>query len=107
MIIRTVSYTHLLEVRDLCRKLLSGIRVRHHHTLFHFLYDRNLRCILMVPIKWFMFRQRQMVGIEDQCIARDPRLRLVGLGKTAIDHEELSVALDRTLACLLYTSRCL
>ena len=54
----------------------------------------------MVPIKWFMFRQRQMVGIEDQGIARDSRLRLVGLGKTAIDHEELSVALDRTLAIL-------
>ncbi len=49
----------------------SGIGIRDHHTFFHFLYDRDLRCILMVPIKWFVLRKRQMVGIEDQGIARD------------------------------------
>ena len=54
----------------------------------------------MVPIKWFMFRQRQMVGIEDQGIARDSRLRLVRLGETAVNDEELSISLDRTLAVL-------
>ena len=54
----------------------------------------------MVPVKRLVLRQGEMVGIEDQGVARDSRLRLLGLGKTAIDHEELSVALDRTLAIL-------
>ena len=54
----------------------------------------------MIPVKRFVLRKRQMMGIEDQGITCDPRLWLVGLGKTAIDHEELSVALDRTLAIL-------
>ena len=45
-------------------------------------------------------RQGEVVGIEDQGVARDSRLRLVRLGKTAVNNEELSISLDRTLAVL-------
>ena len=38
---------------------------------------------------------------EDQGVARDSRLRLVRLGKTAVNNEELPFPFDRTLAVLL------
>ena len=54
----------------------------------------------MVPVKRLVLRQGEMVGIEDQGVARDSRLRLVRLGETAVNDEELSISLDRTLAVL-------
>ena len=54
----------------------------------------------MVPVKRLVFRQGKVVGIEDQGVARDSRLWLVRLGKTAVDDEQLSISLDRTLAVL-------
>lgn len=54
----------------------------------------------MVPVKRLVLRQGKVVGIEDQGVARDSRLRLVRFGKTAVNNEELSISLDRTLAVL-------
>jgi len=54
----------------------------------------------MVPVKRLVLRQGKVVGIEDQGVARDSRLRLVRLRKSAVNDEELSISLDRTLAVL-------
>ena len=54
----------------------------------------------MLRIKGLVLRQGQMTGIEDQRIAGDPCLWLVGLGKAAVDDEQLSVALYGALPIL-------
>ena len=47
-----------------------------------------------------MGHQTHPVGIDYQRIARDPGLILIGLGKSAVDDQQLAAALDRRLPFL-------
>ena len=58
-------------------------------SVLHRLFDR---------LKRFMRRKHQTVGIIDQRISRNPRLRLVGLGESAVNNEQLPAAFYRGLS---------
>ena len=90
----TVCPQKLTKVVYLLQKLRTLVGVRNICAAFQPFNKMYLRSVLaFAGNKRLVLRQGQMTGIEDQRLAGDPCLWLVGLGKAAVNNEQLSARL--------------